>query len=100
MYGIAITYEGNTTLNRFDLNTKTWSVAGALGYTITSNPTQEKRWNALYSGAGNGDLWGLEGYSGQLWRFNVNSLTAQSIVTGPPGALEADGARCLNNNQL
>lgn len=100
LYGVAITYEGNTTLNRFDLTTKTWSIVGALGYTVTVDPTSEKRWNALYSGIGNGDLFGLEGFSGQLWRFNVNTLTAQFVIQGAAASSEADGARCLNNTAI
>ncbi|KAK4500328.1 hypothetical protein PRZ48_008517 [Zasmidium cellare] len=96
LYGVAITYEGLTSLNRFDLTTKTWTAVGSFGYTVTVNPTTEKRWNALYSGTGNGDLFGLEGFSGQLWKFNVNTLTASFVIQGPVGSSEADGARCLN----
>lgn len=102
LYGVAIANDGATTLNRFDLTTKTWSAVGPLGpngYTITDY-AGEKRWNALYSGVGNDDLFGLEGFSGQLWRINVNTLTAEFVIQGPVGSSEADGARCLNATTL
>lgn len=96
LYGVNIDPPtGNTTLSKFDLSTKAWSVVGNLGTTVTAS-TSDKRYNALYSGSGSGDLFGLEGYSGELWKFNVNTLSAQKVTQGPVGSSEADGARCLN----
>ena len=78
-------------MNRFDLNTKTWTMMGSVGSTITNG-----KYNAVYSGSANGDLYASDGNTGQIWKFNVISLNATRLNTGPTSD-NADGARCILN---
>ncbi|KAK4616011.1 hypothetical protein CLAFUR4_09926 [Fulvia fulva] len=71
--------------------TKTWTIIGTV-----SNTNVDGKFNAIYARSANGDLFASDANSGQIWRFNVNTLTASRISTGPASD-NADEPRCILN---
>ena len=99
LYAVAVDTSGATTLNAWSTATKTWTTLGSLGTTVAQGSVtggNAPRFNALYAGAAQGILYGSEGYSGQIWRFNVLTRAATFVTSGPSSDL-ADGARCYTN---
>ncbi|KAK8130298.1 hypothetical protein PG999_002678 [Apiospora kogelbergensis] len=80
----------NTYLQRFDRNTKTWTL-----FTDFGNIAGKNTWGAVYA-SDDGFLYGSENNSGEIWKFPLpaNGTTAVKISNGP-AASSNDGARCI-----
>ncbi|ETN44101.1 uncharacterized protein HMPREF1541_10651 [Cyphellophora europaea CBS 101466] len=76
-----------TYLMRFDRTAKTWFTVGSFGVLVN---TGTNTWGAVYASA-DGFLYGSENNSGRIFRFNVTSVQATSLATGP-GTSVNDGA--------
>lgn len=92
----------STRLMYFDTSTKAWTVVfwfiSVNGGTSATGVAGQAQWGAVYT-ALDGYVYGLENNSGQIWKFKVDSPTANDAIfvsNGPTGG-NNDGAKCMIN---
>lgn len=91
LYGLGYNNNFNqTTLMRFSRTTYTWEQLTNFG-----NVAGRNTWGAVYASS-DGDLFGSENFSGQIWRFPLPANgTTPSFVANGPSTNQNDGARCI-----